>query len=125
MSIGLFLLGALGGGLGAALRFVVDGAVAQRFGTRFPWGIFIINASGSLLLGLMTGLAESSPLVPDAVFSAVIGMTGGYTTFSTATIDTVRLIRERRFGSALANSLGMLVATVALAFAGLALGRAL
>ena len=52
MSIGLFLLGALGGGLGAALRFVVDGAVAQRFGTRFPWGIFIINASGSLLLGL-------------------------------------------------------------------------
>lgn len=122
MSLGLFLLGALGGGIGAALRFVIDGAVAQRFGTRFPWGIFVINASGSLLLGFMMGLAESAP---DWAFSMVVGLTGGYTTFSTATIDTVRLLRERRYGPALANSLGMLIVTVVLAIAGLALGLAL
>lgn len=125
MSPAVFLLGALGGGLGAALRFVVDGVLSRRLGTGFPWGIFVINASGSLLLGLLTGLAGSSAAAPGWAFVALVGVTGGYTTFSTATIDTIRLIRERRLGSALTNSLGMLGLAVGLAFAGLLLGRAL
>ena len=125
MNAGLFLLVVVGGGLGASLRFVIDGLIMRRVTSGFPWGTFVINATGSLLLGFLTGLADSSVL--DAAWLAVLGtgVMGGYTTFSTAMVDVVHMLQRRTFGRAAWNAVGMLVVTVLLAIAGLAIGRAL
>lgn len=112
---------AVAGGLGAAARLLVDGLVRQVAGTRFPWGTTVINVSGSFLLGLVTALA-TGPL--PAAWGLVIGtgVLGGYTTFSTASFETVRLLQERRFAAALMNGVGMLMLCVAAALGGFVLG---
>lgn len=125
MSTGVFLLVALGGGIGAALRFVVDGFVMHRERSGFPWGTFLINTTGSFALGLLAGLAESSALSLEWLAVLGGGAMGGYTTFSTAVVDTVRMLHRRAYGRALWNGLGMIVVTVVVALAGLALGRGL
>lgn len=113
---------ALAGGLGAVVRFVLDGWAKARFGGERPWGTIGINLTGSFLLGLLTGLGLYHG-VPEA-WRAVLGtgFLGGYTTFSTASFETVRLAQERRWTMALVNGLGMLVAAVVLAGLGLWLG---
>ncbi|MFV0318887.1 MAG: fluoride efflux transporter CrcB [Microbacterium sp.] len=125
MTAGVFLLAAVGGGVGAALRFVIDGLVNRRVTSGYPWGTFVINATGSLILGFLTGLADSSLLDASWLFILGGGVMGGYTTFSTAMVDTVHMLQKRTYGRALWNAFGMLVLTVALALAGLLLGRAL
>ncbi len=123
----LFIAIAVAGGLGAAARFVLDGVVRARTGSRttFPVGTFLINASGSLLLGLVVGLTTAQ-LLPETLHAIIgAGFLGGYTTFSTASFETVRLLQERRLGAAALNGLGMLVVCVVLATAGLILGSAL
>lgn len=115
------LLVTAAGGLGAVARFVLDGLIRERVRTPTPPGTFVINLSGSLLLGLITGLVlAGAPL--DLKLIAGTGFLGGYTTFSTAVVDTARLLSERRWSVAAINGLGMLVLSVALAAAGLALG---
>lgn len=118
------LLLVVAGGLGSVARFVVDGAVRSRFVVAFPLGTVLINLTGSFVLGLLTGLTLAQVL-PDPVRLVVgTGFLGGYTTFSTATFETVRLVQERRFAAALLNGLGTLVATTALAGLGLVIGLA-
>ncbi|MGB4136381.1 MAG: CrcB family protein [Microbacterium sp.] len=112
-----FALAALAGGLGAGIRYLVDRGVARVVGTRFPWGVFAINLSGSFALGLVTGA------LPDAAFVVGTGFLGGYTTFSTAMIDTVALWRDGERRASSFNAIGMLVLGLAAGFAGLALGR--
>lgn len=122
----LLLLGlAAAGGIGAMLRLLIDGVVRARFGGRLPWGTITINVTGSFLLGLLTGLAQAGAL-PEA-WEAVLGtgLLGGYTTFSTASVETVRLLQERRVLAAALNGVGMLVVAVAAAAGGYALGVAL
>lgn len=118
----LFLMIAAAGGVGAAARFVLDGVVRARLGGRYPWGTSIINVSGSLLLGFVTALALSG--VVDDSWRLVLGggFLGGYTTFSTASIETVRLLHEGRSRAGLANAFGMLVASVLAAVLGYWLG---
>ena len=113
------------GGVGAAARLLIDGALRTRLGTRLPWGTLIINISGSLLLGLLTGLARSGHLVDtwQAILGA--GLLGGYTTFSTASYETVRLLQQRRLTAALINGPGMLTLCIAAAAAADALGAAI
>ena len=89
------LLVALAGGLGAATRFWVDGTITQRNPTRFPLGTLLINVSGSLLLGLLVGWA-SGHAAGDLVAIAGTGFLGGYTTFSTASVEAFRLVRTER-----------------------------
>lgn len=125
MNTGVFLLAALGGGLGAVARFVVDGLIMRRSAGSFPWGIYVVNTSGSLLLGFLTGLTDSSLLAASALFVLGAGVLGGYTTFSTAMVDTVALLQRREWSGALFNSVGMLIVTGAAAFVGLLVGRAL
>lgn len=127
----------VGGGLGAASRYALDRAVTQRLRARrtqsradaaFPWGITIVNLSGSLALGVLVGLglADHGGSQLAILWAALgTGVLGGYTTFSTASLDTVRLLQGRRFGAALANALGTLVLGVALAMLGIWLGTAL
>ena len=112
---------ALGGGAGAALRFVLDTAVTARTRGRFPLGILVVNLTGSFALGILLGLA----LDRGALAVLATGLLGGYTTFSTASVDTIRLLAERRGAAAVLNGLGMLAAAVALAAAGILLGRAI
>ncbi|WP_104137607.1 MULTISPECIES: fluoride efflux transporter CrcB [unclassified Cryobacterium] len=121
----LFLGIACAGGVGAAARFYLDGLVRSRLGGAFPFGTIIINVSGSLLLGLVTGLALNYLLAPEWSLLLGVGLLGGYTTFSTASFETVRLAQQRRYLAALANGIGMLVASVSGAALGLWAGLAL
>ncbi|ROP66565.1 camphor resistance protein CrcB [Curtobacterium sp. PhB130] len=116
------LLVAIGGGVGAALRFVLDGLVKARV-TGFPVGTAIINVTGSFVLGLLTGLGESGTLAIPGVAILGTGMMGGYTTFSTASVETVQLLRSGKTRLAVLNGLGMLVVSVGAAALGLWIGR--
>ncbi len=121
------LLVAVGGGVGAALRAWLDGAVKRRtvrtrFGG-FPLGTLVINVSGSLVLGFLTGLGETGALGASTVAVLGTGMMGGYTTFSTASVETVQLARSGKTGAAVLNGLGMLVVSVGAAALGLYTGR--
>ncbi|WP_199423169.1 fluoride efflux transporter CrcB [Actinotalea solisilvae] len=119
------LLVALAGGVGAATRFVVDGHVRSRSGGPFPFATFVVNVTGSLLLGLLTGAVAFHDLAADAYAVAAVGFCGGYTTFSTAMVETVRLVQEGEVRRAVLNALGSLAATLAAAAAGVALMAAL
>jgi fluoride exporter len=109
------------GAIGAPLRYLVDGAVGDRTKGVFPWGTFIINATGSLLLGFVTGLTlyHAFPEVPKVVLGT--GFCGSYTTFSTFTFETVRLIEEGAINEAFRNALGTLLTGAAAAAVGLGL----
>jgi len=115
--VGLVVAGALG----APARYLLDGWVRARTGGRFPWGTFVVNVSGSSALGLLSGLVlyHGFPEVPEVVLGT--GFCGAFTTFSTFSFDTVRLLEDGETGRALLNALGTLVAGVGAAAAGLAL----
>jgi fluoride exporter len=112
---------AAAGGLGALARLVLDGMVRQRTEAT-GLGTMVINLTGSLLLGLVTGLAAASVLPEPFRLVLGTGFLGGYTTFSTASVETVRLVHQRRWAAAALHGLGMLVGSVALAAAGVWLG---
>jgi CrcB protein len=118
----LFCLIAVAGGLGAVCRFVLDGVIKGRAGGSMPWGTVTINLSGSFLLGLVVGLTGSLVLPEPVHLVAGTGFLGGYTTFSTASLETVRLLQERRWGPGLANGLGVLIGAMLAAGLGLWLG---
>lgn len=113
---------ALAGGVGAAARLLVDGVVRARVPASFPVGIMLVNVTGSLLLGLITGLALGGLVAPAWQLILGGGLMGGYTTFSTASYETVRFVQDGRYLAALTNGLGMLVAAVLAAGLGLWLG---
>ncbi len=112
---------AVAGALGAPVRYLLDGYVQDRREGVFPFGTFVINVSGSFLLGLLVGFAlyHAFPATPEIVLGT--GFCGAYTTFSTFTYETVQLAEERAFGVALRNVLGSVVAPALAAAAGLAL----
>ncbi|GAB3527017.1 fluoride efflux transporter CrcB [Arthrobacter monumenti] len=114
---------ALAGGLGAGARFVVDGVAGSKFRTAMPLGTILINISGSLLLGLLVGLAASLTVPASLELIVGVGFLGGYTTFSTTNLETVRLIQNRRPVLALLNALGTMLVAVPAAAAGLWLGQ--
>lgn len=120
----ILLLVSLAGGLGAMTRFVLDTLIRRRMSGRFPIGTMIINVTGSFLLGLVTGLVLSlavSDLLPLILGT---GFLGGYTTFSTASFETVRLVQQRRYGAAALNGLGTLAGTLMAAALGMLVGLA-
>jgi CrcB protein len=120
----LLVLGvAAAGGLGAVARLVFDGVLRSRVRVGFPLGTTIINVTGSFLLGLVTGLALAHGLPPEWRAVLGTGFLGGYTTFSTASYETVRLAQQRRYRAALVNGVGMLVLALAAAGLGLWLGQ--
>ena len=107
--------------VGAPLRYLVDGAIAERAEGVFPWGTFVINASGSLVLGVLTGLGlyHAFPKVPKVILGT--GFCGAYTTFSTFTYETVELLEEGALNEAARNAFGTLIVGAGAAALGLAL----
>ena len=116
---------AIAGGIGAAARFLLDSLLRRRVSARYPVGTLVINLSGSLLLGLVAGLVAAG--LPADPWQAVLGtgFLGGYTTFSTAAVETVRLVQERRPWPVVLASVGMLSGGVLLAAFGLLIGGSL
>jgi fluoride exporter len=119
------LLVAVLGGLGAAARFVVDGWFRGRWAARLPLATMTINVSGSLAIGLLAGAMSSGALATNVYTIAATGFCGGYTTFSTASIEVVRLAQAGDVRRALVAAFGTLVLTVVAAAAGFALTSAL
>lgn len=115
----------LAGAVGAVARFTADRAVEARLGGAFPFGTFVVNVAGSLLLGLAAGLALEHGLDPDIRTVLGAGFCGGLTTWSTASWETVRLAEEGLGRLAVANAVGGLVASLLAAGAGLAVTGAL
>ncbi|WP_343317564.1 fluoride efflux transporter CrcB [Arthrobacter sp. TMP15] len=116
---------AVAGGLGAGTRFILDGLLRSRLRTALPIGTMLINITGSLVLGLLTGLVMAHQASPELVKVLGVGFLGGYTTFSTASFETVRLFQTGRVGFALISGLGTLVLSVGAAISGLILGGSL
>jgi fluoride exporter len=118
VTVWLWLAVAAVGGAGALARFVVDRAVARRFGGAFPYGTLVINLSGSFLLGFVTGLALST----DAALIVGTATIGSYTTFSTWMFETDRLAESGALRAAAANLVVSIVLGVALAALGRTIG---
>ncbi|MET0221582.1 MAG: fluoride efflux transporter CrcB [Tardiphaga sp.] len=119
-----YLLVFFGGGLGATLRHIVNMACARAFGTAFPWGTFIINITGSTVMGLIAGyLTFKGGATQHWRLFLMTGILGGYTTFSAFSLDAALLTERGELGMALAYVAGSVAISIAGLFAGLALVR--
>jgi CrcB protein len=119
MSVLLWVAVAVIGGAGSTLRFLVDGTVSTAIGRDFPFGTLIVNISGAVILGLLTGLALSH----DQALLAGTAAVGSYTTFSTWMLETERLAEERQHGKVIANVVISLVLGIAAAALGQLIGE--
>jgi CrcB protein len=111
----------LAGAAGAATRFVLDGALRGRFGGRVAVGTILINVSGSLVLGILTGLVVFHGAPPALTLVAGTGFCGGYTTFSTSCFETIRLVQGGDFRAAATTGAATFAGALLAAGAGLAL----
>lgn len=114
---------ALAGAIGAPARFVMERVARTRWPSRWPWGTFAVNVSGSLALGVIVGLVLAQGADADVRTIAGTGFLGAYTTFSTYAFETVRVAADQppRRGLAVAYASGSVVASVLAAAIGLAL----
>lgn len=119
MTVALFLLTAVAGGVGAGARYTADLGLTRWLGARFPWGTLIVNVTGSFALGLVAGATADA-----AVLSVVgVGLLGGYTTFSSVATSAAMFARERRTVAAVTNTVGTLILTAGAAGLGLWTGQ--
>jgi len=119
-----YVLVFVGGGLGASLRHTVNIACARCIGTAFPYGTFIINITGSIVMGLIAGyLAFKGEASQHWRLFLMTGILGGYTTFSAFSLDAALLYERGDLGLALFYVLGSVGFSIAGLFAGLALMR--
>jgi fluoride exporter len=115
----------LGGALGAPVRYVVDLMVQSRHDSVLPWGTFVVNAAGSLVLGATAGGVAAAG-GPDWVLTlAGTGFCGALTTFSTFSFETVRLAEEGALRAAAINVAGSVVVGAAACAAGWSVATAL
>lgn len=119
------LLVVVAGGLGAAARYLADGWVRTRRPGPFPLGTFVVNVSGSLLVGLLSGAVAFHAFPTDVYAVAAVGFCGGYTTFSTAMVETVRLAQAGDLRRAVGTAAGSLLATLVAAALGVGLMAAI
>lgn len=123
------LLVATGGAAGSVLRYLVAGISQRLFvaggiaPVAFPFGTLVVNVTGSFLIGLLMGLAESRALLgAEARLLLVTGLLGGYTTFSAFSLETLLLFRAGQTGTAIGSVLLQVLLGVAAAFAGFTAG---
>ena len=114
---------AIASAVGAPTRYLVDRLVASRNRGAFPWGTFVINVTGAFILGVLVGMGAHHGLSKQAVAILGTGFCGAYTTFSTFSVETVRLVEERAFGKAALNVGVSLAAGLLAGAAGLGLAQ--
>lgn len=120
--LALFWVG-IGGFLGACSRYLLGGWVAQRLGIVFPYGTFVINITGSFILGFFMAFGQDRAWVnPGLRLFFAVGFLGAYTTFSTFEYESVRLIQEGELLLAIVNLVGSVLAGGIAALSGIALG---
>jgi CrcB protein len=123
----MYLAIAAGGALGTVARYFLSGVIADAFGQTFPWGTLIVNVSGSFVIGLFASLTG-----PDGRFLVsgmtrqfvMIGICGGYTTFSSFSIQTLNLANDGEWLYAGANIAGSVVLCLIFVWIGAAVGAA-
>ena len=110
---------AAGGALGTLIRFALINSTAQYFRYPvFPWGTLVVNLSGSLLIGILAGLNESDLMNPGIRTFLFIGLLGGFTTFSSFSLESLQLIRQSHYMHALSYILASTVLGLILAAIG-------
>jgi len=118
----------LGGFLGTGARYGLNGWVAHRFGETFPWGTLTVNVIGSFVVGGFFFLSGTdSPVVLSATTRQFLlaGILGGFTTFSSFSLQTLNLVKDGEIGAAAGNLVGSVIAGLLAAWAGDALARAI
>ena len=117
---------ALGSALGGIARYLLGGAVQRVAGPGFPLGTLVVNVTGSFLLGIFARLVLASPdMTPEMRALLTIGFCGGYTTFSTLSFETVRMLERGEMARATVYVAASVVLSLAATMAGFALARTL
>jgi len=117
---------AAGGALGAVMRWYVAGFIQRLSGSAFPWGTLAVNVVGSFLLGfLFVWMLERVTVGELARLAVTVGFLGAFTTFSTFSLETARMLQEGAFSMALGNVLAQVLVCVTLAWLGMQLARML
>ena len=121
---------ALGGALGSVGRYWLSGLVANRFGETFPWGTLVINVTGSFVIGIIGALASPEGRMDSqsrafATQFLMIGVCGGYTTFSSFSWQTLRLLQDREWLYAGGNVILSVILCMIAVWLGYALGSAM
>lgn len=116
---------ALGGAIGSLLRWAAVVVAVQRFGTLFPWGTLGVNVVGSFAIGAIAelALAGHAGVSPAVRLFVATGVLGGFTTFSSFSLDAVNLVRDGHSPLALLYAFGSVGLGIGAAFAGVALAR--
>jgi CrcB protein len=126
LNIQYILAVAAGGALGAVVRYLVSIASGRAFGTAFPWGTLIINVTGSFLIGLFAALFATKWNLPQAArIFLTVGICGGYTTFSTFSMDAWYLIERGQNWASGVYMIASVVLSVAALIAAMQIVRAL
>ncbi len=126
MNLGILLAVALGGAFGSLLRYGVASAIPSPASAGFPWGILVVNVTGGFLMGVIVELgALKFSLAPELRAFLTIGILGGYTTFSTFSLDSVLLLQRGAYASAALYIGGSVLLSITALFGGLTLVRAL
>lgn len=108
----------IGAGLGGVARYTLGGVIQQAAGSAFPWGTLLVNITGSLLLGFLYVLLEGTAAAPQWRVFLGIGFCGGYTTFSTFSYETVRLLESGDWSRASLYIAGSVLVSLAATFVG-------
>ena len=117
---------AVAGAIGALARYGLEGLVTRRAPGAFPWGTFAVNVSGAFVLGFVfTVMTEQFTVAPWIRGAVTIGLLGAYTTFSTLSFESYRLLEDGAIGIAAANMFGSLAAGLGAVYLGVITGRAL
>ncbi len=119
------LLVVLGGGLGAGGRYLLGGWLHGQLGSGFPWGTFAVNALGSLMIGLVFGLAQAKSISPGTTLFLAVGVLGGFTTFSAFSYETMRLLANGSLGASFLNVAGQFAVGLVAVYAGFVAVRGL
>ncbi|MCG6925100.1 MAG: fluoride efflux transporter CrcB [Acidobacteria bacterium] len=118
------LLVGAGGFVGAALRYALGGLVSRVVSPEFPWATLLVNVTGCFAIGLLAVLTEErGPIAPAGRLFLMVGVLGGYTTFSTFGYETLSLMREGSQVLAAANAVGQLLLGLAAVWAGIMVAR--
>lgn len=115
----------LGAGVGGLVRYALGGWIQQAAGAGFPWGTLVVNVTGSLLLAFLYAVLEGTIAAPQWRALLGIGFCGGYTTFSTFSYETLRLLQEAQWGRASWYVLGSVALSLIAAAAGFRLAAGL